>query len=51
MTDTQPIRVLIVDDHAMVRSGLKHFIYGFDWMEPVGEAQNGAEAVAFCANA
>jgi two-component system, NarL family, response regulator LiaR len=49
MSETEPIRVLIVDDHAMVRSGLKNFIYGFDWMEPVGEAADGAGAVAFCA--
>ncbi len=49
MNETKPIRVLIVDDHAMVRSGLRNFIYGFDWMEPVGEAGNGAEAVEFCA--
>ncbi|KPK08348.1 MAG: hypothetical protein AMJ56_11830 [Anaerolineae bacterium SG8_19] len=49
MNETEPIRVLLVDDHAMVRSGLKNFIYGFDWMEPVGEAGNGVEAVEFCA--
>jgi two-component system, NarL family, response regulator LiaR len=49
MADTQPIRVLIVDDHPMVRSGLNDFIFAFDWMEPVGEAQNGVEAVEFCA--
>jgi NarL family two-component system response regulator LiaR len=49
MNETKPIRVLIVDDHAMVRSGLKNFVYGFDWMEPVGEAGNGVEAVEFCA--
>ncbi len=50
MNETEPIRVLLVDDHAMVRSGLKNFIYGFDWMEPVGEARNGVEAVEFCVN-
>jgi NarL family two-component system response regulator LiaR len=33
----------------MVRSGLRNFIYGFDWMEPIGEAADGAQAVAFCA--
>ena len=48
MNTTQPLRVLIVDDHAMVRTGLKDFIYAFDWMEPVGEVENGAEAVEFC---
>ncbi len=49
MTENEMIRVLIVDDHAMVRSGLRNFIYGFDWMEAVGEAANGAQAVDFCA--
>jgi DNA-binding NarL/FixJ family response regulator len=50
MSENQFIRVLIVDDHAMVRSGLKNFIYAYEWMIPVGEAANGAEAVAFCAS-
>lgn len=48
MNETDLIRVLIVDDHAMVRSGLKNFIYGFEWMELVGEAGDGVEAVEFC---
>jgi two-component system, NarL family, response regulator LiaR len=48
MVEKQPIRILIVDDHAMVRSGLKNFIFGFDWMEIAGEAATGAEALAFC---
>ncbi|NJD58112.1 MAG: DNA-binding response regulator [Anaerolineales bacterium] len=39
---------MIVDDHPMVRSGLKDFLAVYDWMEPVGEAQNGIEAVDFC---
>jgi two-component system, NarL family, response regulator LiaR len=55
MTDAQQkkpsevIRVLIVDDHPMVRDGLKDFILAYDWMEPVGEAQDGVDAVEFCA--
>ncbi|MFN2188944.1 MAG: response regulator [Candidatus Promineifilaceae bacterium] len=48
MREAEPVRVLIVDDHAMVRSGLRNFIYAFDWMEPVGEAASGLEAVRFC---
>ncbi len=48
MTDSQPIRILIVDDHAMVRSGLRNFLYAYEWMTLVGEAENGAGAVAFC---
>ena len=49
MTETNCIRVLIVDDHPMVRNGLLNFILAYDWMEPVGEARDGAEAVEFCA--
>jgi NarL family two-component system response regulator LiaR len=49
MTESQTIRVLIVDDHALVRSGIKDFIAAFEWMELVGEAANGVEAVEFCA--
>jgi two-component system, NarL family, response regulator LiaR len=48
MSETHPIRVLIVDDHALVRSGLKNFLYAYDWIEPVGEAANGVEAISFC---
>jgi NarL family two-component system response regulator LiaR len=39
------IRVLIVDDHAMVRVGLKHFLAVYADLEFAGEASNGAEAV------
>jgi two-component system, NarL family, response regulator LiaR len=49
MNKTNPIRVLVVDDHPMVRSGLRDFLMVYDWVEPVGEAQNGVEAVEFCA--
>jgi two-component system, NarL family, response regulator LiaR len=49
MTEKKTLRVLIVDDHPMVRSGLKDFILAYDWMEAVGEAKNGLEAVEFCA--
>ena len=49
MAASPPVRILIVDDHAMVRSGLMNFIDAYEWMEAVGEASNGAEAVEFCA--
>ena len=49
MSDTQILRILIVDDHAMVRSGLEDFVSAFEWMEVAGEARNGLEAVEFCA--
>lgn len=44
----EPIRVMIVDDHAVVRSGLSAFIMAYDDLEYVGEASGGAEAVARC---
>ncbi|MCO5189687.1 MAG: response regulator transcription factor [Anaerolineae bacterium] len=45
---TNAIRVLIVDDHMMVRDGLKLFLSNFDDIELAGEAANGTEAVAQC---
>lgn len=47
-TQTDRIRVLIVDDHEMVRSGLAAFLLGAPDMEPVGEASNGDEAIRCC---
>src|SRR5512134_648747 len=43
------IRLLIADDHAVVRTGLRHLVATFDDVELVGAAANGAEAVALCA--
>jgi len=39
------IRVLIVDDHAVVREGLRKFLELQDGLEVVGEAGDGAEAL------
>ena len=39
------IRIVIVDDHAIVREGLKRIISSADDMEVAGEAANGAEAM------
>jgi two-component system, NarL family, response regulator LiaR len=47
-TNTSPIRILIVDDLAVVRRGLKLFIRAYDDLEWVGEAANGDEAVRMC---
>jgi two-component system, NarL family, response regulator LiaR len=44
----RPIRVMLADDHAMVRSGLSAFLLAYDDMELVGEATNGADAVRSC---
>ena len=48
MVDTQSIRVLITDDHAVVRSGLAAFLLASDDLELVGEASSGREALAIC---
>lgn len=40
-----PIRVFVVDDHAMVRHGLRAFLQTQDDMRVVGEAENGRLAV------
>lgn len=42
------IRVLIVDDHKMVRKGLRTFLTAFPDLEMVGEAGSGEEAVRVC---
>jgi DNA-binding NarL/FixJ family response regulator len=39
------IRILIADDHSVVRQGLRMFLRGDPELEVVGEAQNGAEAL------
>jgi DNA-binding NarL/FixJ family response regulator len=43
---TTPIRVLLVDDHAVVRMGLRTFFDLQDDIEVVGEAGDGSEGVA-----
>jgi NarL family two-component system response regulator LiaR len=48
MSESKPIRVLLVDDHAIVRSGLAGFLLAFDDMKLVGEAASGEEAVSLC---
>jgi len=45
---SERIRVMLVDDHAVVRSGLAAFLMAFDDLELVGEAADGVEAVAMC---
>jgi NarL family two-component system response regulator LiaR len=48
MTQDDPIRVMIVDDHAVVRSGLGAFLTVFDDLEMAAEAGSGPEAVRLC---
>ena len=45
MTDPQPIRVLVADDHAIVREGLRALIDTEPGIELVAEARDGEEAV------
>ncbi len=42
---TQPIRVLLAEDHTIVREGLKALLDGRDDVVVVGEAHNGKQAV------
>ena len=44
----EPIRVMLADDHTMVRKGLGTFLKVFDYLELVGEAENGADAIKLC---
>ena len=48
MSTTEQIRVLLVDDHAVVRSGLAAFLMAYDEFELVGEAGGGSEAIRLC---
>ena len=43
-----PIRVLLVDDHAVVRMGLRAFFDLLPDIDVVGEAADGSEGVAMC---
>lgn len=42
------LRVLIADDHGVVREGIRLLIAGVDGVEIVGEARDGAEAIELC---
>ena len=46
MTSSPNIRVLVVDDHPMVRTGLTTMINSEPGLEPIGEAKTGIEAIA-----
>jgi two-component system, NarL family, response regulator LiaR len=49
MSTSHLIRVLIVDDHTMVRNGLISFLKNRPEFELVGEARDGQEAIDRCA--
>jgi NarL family two-component system response regulator LiaR len=48
MAESEPIRVLIVDDHGMVRKGLISYLKNQADLEVVGEARDGKEAIQIC---
>jgi NarL family two-component system response regulator LiaR len=45
MKDDKPIRVLIADDHAIIRKGVKAVLDLVPEIELVGEAENGKQAI------
>jgi NarL family two-component system response regulator LiaR len=49
--ESNPIRVMIVDDHGMVRRGLTAYLRNEADLELIGEARDGQEAVEMCAQA
>jgi DNA-binding NarL/FixJ family response regulator len=48
LTRTGPARLLLADDHGLIRSGLRHMLSREQDLEVVGEATNGLEAVQLC---
>jgi NarL family two-component system response regulator LiaR len=48
MSQRQPIKVMVVDDHLMVRDGLKMFLSLYDDLEIVAEAGDGQQAIDTC---
>lgn len=46
---TKPIRVLVADDHMIVRTGIRHVLESEPGFEVVGEAADGTEALALTA--
>lgn len=49
MVAQTPIRIVIVDDHAMLRRGLAVFLMSYSDLKLVGEGTNGKEALTLCA--
>jgi DNA-binding NarL/FixJ family response regulator len=47
-TATRPIKVVIVDDHELVRGGLETILGLFDDIELVGQADSGTAAIRLC---
>ena len=50
MDEPKAIRILTVDDHELVRKGIRFTLLSVDDIELVGEARNGEEALQVCAD-
>ena len=48
MTEQRRIRALVVDDHAVVRSGIEYSLLALDDIQLVGSVSSGVEAVSVC---
>ena len=48
MSELNSIRVMVVDDHMVVRNGIKFSLLAFDDIELVAEVDNGEDAVRLC---
>ena len=46
MPESSPVRVLIADDHPIFRDGLRRLLEAEPWLQVVGEAADGSEAIA-----
>ena len=48
MSEDKTIRVMTVDDHEIMRGGIRFLLLAFDDLELVAEAHSGEEAVGLC---
>jgi two-component system, NarL family, response regulator LiaR len=48
MTRSQRVRILVVDDHRLIQTGMRYVLSSFPDLELVGEAGSGEEALALC---
>ena len=48
MSENESIRVLSVDDHEIMRGGIRYLLFVVDDIELVGEARSGEEALTLC---
>src|SRR3990170_3803695 len=50
LTPLRPIRIIVVDDHPVVRHGLRSLLAGHPDIEVVGEVESGADVLPFLAS-